>query len=70
MNIKEIFNFNIKETISNKERLIYLIIGIIISYYLFNLISSILKYPIIIIFGFLLGNFIKNNEYIQNTFFN
>ena len=69
MNVKEIFNFNIKETISNKETLIYLIIGIIISYYLFNLISSILKYPIIIIFGFLLGNFIKNNEYIQNTFF-
>lgn len=64
--IKEIIINTIKETMSNKEALIYLVIGIVIAYYLFNLVSSILKYPIIIVLGFLLGNLIKKNSFVKN----
>tara|TARA_Y100000591_G_C21487115_1_gene523311 strand:+ start:462 stop:671 length:210 start_codon:yes stop_codon:yes gene_type:complete len=64
--IKDTIINTIKDTISNKEALIYLVIGIVISYYLFNLVSSILKYPIIIILGIILGNLIKKNSFIQN----
>ena len=56
---------NIKEITSNREALIYLLIGIVISYYLFNLVSSILKYPIIVILGFLIGNLIRNSSLIK-----
>ncbi len=64
--IKEIIINTIKETMSNKEALIYLVIGIVVAYYLFNLVSSILKYPIIIVLGFLLGNLIKKNSFVKN----
>tara|TARA_B100000131_G_C17982317_1_gene559149 strand:+ start:332 stop:541 length:210 start_codon:yes stop_codon:yes gene_type:complete len=64
--IKETIINTIKETMSNREALIYLVIGIVIAYYLFNLVSSILKYPIIIVLGFLLGNLIKKNSFVKN----
>jgi hypothetical protein len=63
--IKETSMKNIKELTSNREALIYLVIGIVISYYLFNLVSSILKYPIIVILGILIGNLIKNSSLIK-----
>jgi hypothetical protein len=63
--IKETSIKNIKELTSNREALIYLLIGIVISYYLFNLVSSILKYPIIVILGILIGNLIKNSSLIK-----
>jgi len=63
--IKETSMKNIKEITSNREALIYLLIGIVISYYLFNLVSSILKYPIIVILGFLIGNLIRNSSLIK-----
>jgi hypothetical protein len=63
--IKETGMKNIKEITSNREALIYLLIGIVISYYLFNLVSSILKYPIIVILGFLIGNLIRNSSLIK-----
>ena len=64
--IKETIINTIKETMSNREAVIYLVIGIVIAYYLFNLVSSILKYPIIIVLGFLLGNLIKKNSFVKN----
>lgn len=68
--IKEISINNIKEIMSNRESLFYLFIGIILSYYLYTLVSSILKIPVIIILGILLGNFIRKNNYIQSLLSN
>lgn len=47
----------------NKQQLIYILISIVIIYFFYNFITSILKYPLIILLGIYIGNLV----YIKNS---
>ena len=47
----------------NKELLIYIVISSVIVYFFYNFITSILKYPVIIILGIVIGRLI----YFKNS---
>ena len=43
----------------NKQKLIYIFISIIVIYIFYGFITSILKYPLIILLGIYIGNLIS-----------
>lgn len=51
---------NISETLNNKTLLFYILIGMFIVYILFNILTATIKYPIIIIFGIIIGKYLYN----------
>ena len=51
---------NISETLNNKILLFYILIGMFIVYILFNILTTTIKYPIIIIFGIIIGKYLYN----------
>lgn len=55
----------IQNLINNKLTIFYIIVGLTISYFIFNIITSTIKYPIVIILGIYISNKIiqfKNNS--------
>ena len=50
----------ISEILNNKILIFYILIGMFIVYILFNILTSTIKYPIIIIFGIIIGKYLYN----------
>ena len=46
---------DIKEIMSNRELLIYILVSSAVIYFLFNFITSVLKYPVILVLGVIVG---------------
>ena len=51
----------ISEILNNKILIFYILIGMFIVYILFNILTSTIKYPIIIIFGIIIGKYLYNH---------
>lgn len=51
----KIYMIDIKEIISNRELLIYILVSSAVIYFLFNFITSVLKYPVILVLGVIVG---------------
>ena len=51
----KIYMIDIKEIMSNRELLIYILVSSAVIYFLFNFITSVLKYPVILVLGVIVG---------------
>ena len=49
---------SISELLNNKTLIFYIILGMLIVYILFNILTATIKYPIIIIFGVIIGKYL------------
>ena len=55
------FYISISDIKNNKYLIFYILIGMTIVYFLFNILTTTIKYPIIIIFGIIIGKYLHNN---------
>lgn len=55
------FHISISDIKNNKYLIFYILIGMAIVYFLFNILTTTIKYPIIIIFGIIIGKYLHNN---------
>tara|TARA_B100001248_G_scaffold190540_1_gene145867 strand:- start:253 stop:462 length:210 start_codon:yes stop_codon:yes gene_type:complete len=53
---------NISEILSNKTLVFYILIGMLIVYFLYNILTTTIKYPIIIIVGIVVGKKLYDNS--------
>ena len=51
----KIYMIDIKEILSNRELLVYILVSCVVIYFLFNFITSVLKYPVILVLGVIVG---------------
>ena len=61
-NILNKSKISISEILSNKSLIFYILIGMLIVYVLYNILTTTIKYPIIIIVGIIIGKKLYNNS--------
>ena len=60
-NILDKSKTNISEIVNDKSLLMYILIGMFIVYILYNVLTTTIKYPIIIIIGVIVGKKLKEH---------
>ena len=61
-NILNKSKISISEILSNKTLVFYILIGMLIVYILYNILTTTIKYPIIIIVGIVVGKKLYDNS--------
>jgi len=56
----EMFKEYLTKILEDKKLIIYILIGMIIVYFMYNIFTTTIKYPIVIILGIIIGKKIKD----------
>ena len=56
----EIFKEYLTKILEDKKLIIYILIGMIIVYFMYNIFTTTIKYPFVIILGIIIGKKIKD----------
>lgn len=63
----ELSNINIKNLWKDKMFLASVIVGIVLVYIMFNIVTSTIKYPIIILGGLIMGKIIYDSKRLEKN---